>query len=308
MEYRISFRTHLIGALAAAALILTAPAAIAQPPQVPPHKARIFAGIDEAVKALDAVPHLKDLSPDAKRQLIEFVIGNTLFVVAHELGHGVINEMNMPVLGREEDAADSFAIVSALNMGQWFSDRVLMEVTKGWFLSHKRDKKEQNTLTFYGEHSLDLQRAYNIVCFMVGSDPEKYKTLAEVTEFPEQRQESCVYEWKNTSWSWEEMLKKHLRAPNQPKTEIKVEYEEADRFSVHPQVMRHMGLLEAFAEYFGEKYAWPNPITLEAKSCGTANARWRQRVLTFCYELVDEFTDLYREYSKLLPAKARETR
>ena len=224
------------------------------------------------------------------------------------MGHGVINEMNMPVLGREEDAADSFAIVTALKLGSWFSDRVLMEVTKGWFLSHKRDKKEQNALTFYGEHSLDLQRAYNIVCLMVGSDPEKFKTLAEVTELPKQRQESCVYGWKNMSWSWEEMLKKHLRAFYQRKTEIKVEYEEAERFSVHPRVMRHMGLLEAIAEYFGEKYAWPNPIKLEAKSCGTANARWRQRVLTFCYELVDEFTDLYLEYSKLLPAKARETR
>ena len=142
------------------------------------------------MKALDAEPHLKELSPEAKRQLVEFVTGNTLFVVAHELGHGVINEMNLPVLEREEDAADSFAIVTALNMGSWFSDRVLMEVTKGWFLSGKRDKKQGNALTFYGEHSLDLQRAYNIVCFMVGSDPEKYKTLAEITQLPEQRQES----------------------------------------------------------------------------------------------------------------------
>ena len=141
------------------------------------------------MKALDAVSHLKELSPEAKRQLVEFVTGNTLFVVAHELGHGVINEMNLPVLGREEDVADSFAIVTALNMGSWFSDRVLKQVTKGWFLSAKRDKKEGNALTFYGEHSLDLQRAYNIVCFMVGSDPEKYKTLAEETELREARQD-----------------------------------------------------------------------------------------------------------------------
>jgi hypothetical protein len=308
MTHRISVRTLLLAALAAAALLVTVPTVIAQPAQVPPHKARIFAGIDEAVKALDAVPHLKDLPPETKQRLVEFVVGNTLFVVAHELGHGVINEMNMPVLGREEDAADSFAIVTALNMGQWFSERVLMEVTKGWFLSAKRDKKEQNALTFYGEHSLDLQRAYNIVCLMVGSDPEKYKPLAEVTELPEQRQESCVYEWKNMSWSWEEMLKKHLRAFYQRKVAIKVDYEETERFATHARVLRHMGLLEAFAEYFGEKYAWPNPLTLEAKSCGMANARWRQRVLTFCYELVDEFTDLYREYAKLLPAKAQETR
>ena len=260
------------------------------------------------MKALDAESHLKELSPEAKRQLVEFVTGNTLFVVAHELGHGVINEMNLPVLGREEDVADSFAIVTALHMGSWFSDRVLKQVTKGWFLSAKRDKKEGNELTFYGEHSLDLQRAYNIVCLMVGSDPEKYKTLAEVTELPQHRQDSCVYEWKNMSWSWEEMLKKHLRAPDQPKVAIKVEYEETEAFAMQARIMRHMGLLEAFAAYFGEKYAWPRPLTFEAKSCGMANARWRQAVLTFCYELANEFIGLYQHYLTLLPAKAREER
>ena len=140
-------------------------AATAQPTQ---QQSQIVSRIDEAVKALDNVPRLKKLSPQAKRQLVEFVVGNTLFVMAHELGHGLINEMNMPVLGREEDAADSFAIVTALNMGSRFSERVLIEAAKGLVLSSKRDKKQGNALEFYDEHGLDLQRAYNVVCFMFG--------------------------------------------------------------------------------------------------------------------------------------------
>jgi hypothetical protein len=99
--------------------------------------------------------------------------GNTLFAMAHEIGHGLIIEMNMPVLGREEDAADSFAIVNALRMASVFTERVLIAATKGWVLAAKRDKKHGNALAFYDEHGLDLQRAYNVVCFMVGSDPEK---------------------------------------------------------------------------------------------------------------------------------------
>ena len=290
-------------ALVSLALIVNVPTATAQ---LERQKPQIASGIDEAVKALDTVPRLKELSPEAKRQLVEFVTGNTLFVVAHELGHGLINEMHMPVLGREEDAADSFAIVTALNMGSRFSERVLMEATKGWVLFSKRDTKAGNALTFYGEHSLDLQRAYNIVCYMVGSDPEKYRALAAETELPEQRQASCVYEWKNTSWSWEEMLKKHLRSAGQPKVAIKVEYEETEKFAIHARVLRHMGLLEAFAEQVADRYAWPNPLTFEARSCGMANARWRQRVLTLCYELANEFIELYLGYSKLLPAKERD--
>ena len=274
--------------------------------QLAQQKAQIVSGIDKAVEALDAVPRLKELSPQAKRQLVEFVTGNTLFVVAHELGHGLINEMHIPVVGREEDAADSFAIVTALNMGSRFSERVLMEATKGWVLFSKRDKKAGNALTFHGEHSLNLQRAYNIVCFMVGSDPEKYRTLAADTEFPEERQASCVFEWKNMAWSWEELLKKHLRSAGQPKVAVKVEYEETENFAIHARIMRHMGLLEAFAEQVADRYTWPNPLTFEAKSCGMANARWRRQVLTFCYELANEFIELYLGYSKLLPAKERD--
>ena len=100
----ISYRRHLTGAMTVAALIVNVPTATAQLTQ---QQSQIASGIDEAVKALDSVPRLKKLSPEKKKQLVEFVIGNTLFVMAHELGHGLINEMNLPVLGREEDAANT---------------------------------------------------------------------------------------------------------------------------------------------------------------------------------------------------------
>jgi len=305
MTFWSSYRRHLTGAMTVAALIVSVPTATAQLTQ---QQSQTISGINEAVKALDSSPRLKNMSPQAKRQLVEFVVGNTLFVMAHEMGHGLINEMNIPVLGREEDAADSFATVTALNMGSKFSERVLMEAGKGWVLSSKRDKKEGNKLAFYDEHGLDLQRAYNVICFMFGSDPEKYRQLAKDTNFPEGRQAACPYEWKNTQWSWEEILKKHLRAPDQPKVEVKVEYEENEKYAIQERVLRHMGLLEALAAHAADRYAWPKPFTVEAKSCGMANARWRQRVLTLCYELAGEFIHLYTGFSKKLPSKYRAAR
>ena len=145
MTDRISHRGPLIGAIAAAALIVNVPTATAQPATPATPDSKLAAAIDEAVKGLDGVPRLKKLSPAKKKQLVEFIIGNTLFVLTHELGHGLINEFNMPVLGREEDAADSFAIVTALKMGPSFSEGVLIEAAKGQVFSSKRDKKEGNT-------------------------------------------------------------------------------------------------------------------------------------------------------------------
>src|SRR6188474_353814 len=118
MTFWSSYRRHLTGAMTVAALIVSVPTATAQLTQ---QQSQTISGINQAVKALDSSPRLKNMSPQAKRQLVEFVVGNTLFVMAHEMGHGLINEMNIPVLGREEDAADSFAIVAALKMGPTFS-------------------------------------------------------------------------------------------------------------------------------------------------------------------------------------------
>src|SRR4051795_3226644 len=178
MAYWISYRSYLAGAITIAALIANVPAAQAQ---TTPPQGRLASGIDEAVKALDTVPRFKKLSQEAKRQLVEFVLGNTLFVLAHEMGHGLINEMNMPVLGREEDAADSFAITTALKIGPVVPGGVLIGAGKGFIPPPKPPKKEGEPLAFYDEHGLNMQRAYNVVCFMVGSDPEKYKALAAET-------------------------------------------------------------------------------------------------------------------------------
>ena len=307
MTYRISYRWHLIGAMIVAALTINVPMATAQLTQ---QQSQILSGIDKAVEAIDKSPRMKTMSPQAKRQLVEFIVGNTLFVMAHEMGHALINQMDMPVLGREEDAADSFAVVTALKMGSGFSTRVLLEAAKGWVLASKRDKKHGNALAFYDEHGLDLQRAYNVVCFMVGADAEKYKTLAADTKLPEERQKSCAWEYKATAWSWDEMLKKHLRAADQPKVAIKVEYQEDEKYAMQIEILRQMGLLEAFAAHAADRYVWPKPFSIVARSCGVPNATWKNGTLTLtlCYELAGYFMELFQGFSSQLPRKYRVAR
>ena len=246
MTHRISYRRHLAGAMTVAALIVNAPMATAQPLETPP---RIRAGIEEAIQALDNSPRFKKMSPQAKRQLVEFAVGNTLFVMAHEMAHVVISELGLPVLGKEEDAADSFAALIALHIRSAFSERVLIEAAKGWILSSYRDKKQGNTLAFHDEHGLDLQRAYSVVCLMVGSDPDKFKALATEAELPEERQTSCVRDYKNAIWSWDLVLKPHRRSADQPKVTINVNYKDDEKYAIHARVLRHMGLLEAFAQH-----------------------------------------------------------
>jgi hypothetical protein len=281
------------------------PAPVA-PPSNPPEAAygtganRFQERIDAAARALRDSPRNKNLSVRYLQGLAEFVSGNMLFVLLHELGHAAITEMGLPVLGRVEDSADTFAALRLIRIGSDFSHRVLIEAAKGWFLADLRDRETGDTVQFYDEHGLDQQRAYEIVCLMVGSDKEKFKDLAKETKLPESRQDSCVGDYSNAVYSWDLVLKPHLALPGRPKIEIDAVYGRAEgRAATAQQVLRSVRLFQTVAEHVANDYQWPVPFALEMQSCGLANARWdlKAHKLVVCYELANEFADLYRAYA-----------
>ena len=203
--------------------MLGAEPVVAQP--APTFQARI----DAAVLALrDSNQRLRRASPQFVQGLAEFVSGNLLFVLLHEMAHAPITQMGLPVLGKMEDAADTFAALRLIRLGSDFSHRVLINAAKGWFLADRRDQETGNKVAFYDEHGLNQQRANQIVCLMVGSDDEKFKDLAKETKLPEERQDSCAGDYSNVAYSWDLVLKPHRRAPDQPKTKIDVVYGPAE--------------------------------------------------------------------------------
>jgi hypothetical protein len=265
----------------------------------PSETGRFQARIGEFARSLQNDPRLKKLSQQDREKLVEFVTGNMLFVLLHELAHTTVDEFDLPVLGREEDAADDFAAVRLLRIDSDFSHRVLVEAAKGWFLSYQRDLQDGEKLDFSDEHSLDAQRAFHIVCLMVGSDRSKFADLASETKLPPERQETCPRDFEKASRSWEKVLKPHQRNADQPRTKIDVIYGEGKgNLDLYAQAFRAVRLLDVIAGHISDQLAWPAPFALEMKSCGVVNAAWfaPDRKLTLCYELAADFAELYRDY------------
>jgi hypothetical protein len=270
-----------------------------QPAKVPELSA-FQSRVDAAALALrESDPRFKSLSPVAAQGLVEFVSGNMLFVLLHELGHAVITQMGLPVLGRMEDAADTFAVFMLLRMGSEFSHRALVDAAEGWFFAARRDQKTGQRVAYYSEHGLNEQRAYQIVCIMVGSDSEKFRDLADETNLPEDRRHTCLGDYSNAMFSWNLLLEPHRRAPDQPKTKIDVIYGPAEGGIASIRDMaRSILLLETVAGHVADQLVWPAPLTLEMQACGFPNARWdiRTRQVILCYELGADFAELYREF------------
>jgi hypothetical protein len=82
-------------------------------------------------------------------------------------------------------------VLTGLKLSGGLSDRILKQSARGWFMSDQRNQKQKIKMVFYDEHGLDRQRAYNIVCMMVGGNPEKFSDLADTTKLPDERQGTC---------------------------------------------------------------------------------------------------------------------
>jgi putative metallopeptidase DUF4344 len=263
--------------------------------------------IKAVARALEKQPRLKDLSEQERINRVEFVVGNTLFILLHELAHVHFSEMNLPVLGREEDEADTFAAITLLKVGTSFSQRVLADASQGWFLSERRDQQTRAEPLYYDEHDLSPQRAYQIVCLMVGSDPAKFKNLADQAKMPESRQQSCKRDYTKASRSWDVVLTPYRRGPDQPETRINVVYGDAEgNFEGFARAFQAVRILETVAERSASAYAWSAPFTLEMMSCDGPNAGWDDdtRTVKICYQLAFDFAQLYLAYVQAAPPQA----
>ena len=277
--------------------------AFGQPAAVPSFQTRI----EDVARSLQNSPRLKNLTEKQRIDRVEFVVGNTLFVLLHELGHVLVTEMKLPVLGRAEDTADTFAALRMLTIGTSFSLRGLGEASTGWFLNDRRDQQTGEKPLYFDEHNLNQQRAYQIVCLMVGSDAAKFKSLADQSKMPKSRQETCKEDYATAAASWDMVLKPHRRASDQPETKISVVYRDAEgRLEGFARTLQAVRILEAVAQRSAAEYAWPNPFTLEMKSCGRPEAAWddKSRTLRICYDLAYDFAELHRAYVFDAPVQA----
>jgi hypothetical protein len=229
--------------------------------QIEPTQPSLPQRIEAAAKAALNNPRLQGLTEQQRIARVEFVAGNTLVLLSHELGHVLIAEMHLPLLGREEDAADTYAALRLLAIGTSFSQQELAQAAQGWFLNDRRDQEIGEKPLYYDEHNLSQQRAYQILCLMVGSDPDKFKGLADQMKMPAERQRTCKRDFAKTSEGWKTVLKPWLREPGDPETKIDVVYGDGKgMFDGVANMFRSIRFLETVAANSAARYKWPHPV------------------------------------------------
>lgn len=136
------------------------------------------------------------------------IMGTVVFALTHELGHALIDVLDLPVTGREEDAVDQLATILLLSQGDAGDSLAFGAI--GWFAKRFRANPEDE-LVFADEHGLDLQRYYNMLCMVYGRDMARYPEIVAEGWLPEGRARRCATEYARIADSWRRLLAPHLR-------------------------------------------------------------------------------------------------
>lgn len=134
------------------------------------------------------------------------IVGAILDTLLHEAGHAVIDMLDVPVMGREEDAADFFSAYILLQFGGEDAQRLIQGV--GFMMaSEAREALEQRPRVemFSGAHGLPAQRYYNLLCMAYGSNPGTFSGLV-AGALPEKRAEGCDDEYAMLKRSFAKLI------------------------------------------------------------------------------------------------------
>jgi len=140
------------------------------------------------------------------------------FILGHEMGHAIIRQLNLPLTGMEEDSADGFATFFTVNDKDTGPNAAL----GGAVLFDAMGSKRPNlTLEdFSSDHPVILQRVYNFLCAVVGSDPQRLQnSLVTDGYIPKGRAMLCRKEWTQLNYGWWTVLEPHLTDTYKPEAQ-----------------------------------------------------------------------------------------
>jgi hypothetical protein len=185
------------------------------------------------------------------------------FILMHEFGHALIHELDLPLVGSEEDAADEFAtVVCAQALGVRGRQ---MAMNAAMFFSRMGDSETKlSKLHFYDEHSLNKQRYYRILANLhaAQADPA-IERIVPVTRLMEAKSRYAA-----RVQHWNRLLSLHEKIAGGPPLQSVV---------VDPARKRHLTLmnegtsssrLSPMVDLLDKMFVLPKNLTVVERSTG----------------------------------------
>ncbi len=242
--------------------------------------------IDGAILGLetDIFRPMRSTDPAGDAPISSFSLNVTQHVLAHEMAHALIRELEIPVLANEEAMADSFATIWIASTKGENAPAIVMDRVKSWLMEDSEVSRED--YDFKGEHLLDIRRAYQAACLLYGANPANHLEHVEWLEFSQDDLDDCSDTAPDQAHGWGRVLEQYLL----PEDEVSDNVTLVEADDIERSALDGLSSVLASAHSDMRRFDWPNPITLQIENCpGTAFWRRTSRTITLCVGYIHRF-------------------
>ena len=196
-----------------------------------------------------------------------FAADVTLHVVLHELGHAVIREFDLMVLGNEETMADAFATHM---LTEYFPERAHAAITaRVTSLMIEADEVPRDKWTVRGEHDNDARRAYQIAALAIAADKNKYASIAEIVGMSERDINKARDYGADIHRAWRRTLTPLLMPADKRSTEARIRADGATQAFVEAGEPSLLSTIESAIK----RIDWHSQVTVDFVG-GDGGAAW----------------------------------
>ena len=132
------------------------------------------------------------------------VMGSILSTMLHESGHAIYNLLQVPVLGREEDAADQIAAYIMLQFGPEIARASIKGAAWKWY------SKDWMGPALWDVHSTAPERVSTYLCMAYGKEPAAFQDFVDAGWVPAGRAPNCRREYEQAHRAFTMTILPHM--------------------------------------------------------------------------------------------------
>ena len=160
--------------------------------------------IDELVKNMPQETTPGGVAP------IDTIIGPLFEVSLHEFAHALFDMLELPVFGREEDAADQVAAYFLLQFGESEARRLIAGTAYAYHMDEQKADGYRSMEDYAGEHGTPAQRFFNVLCIAYGADTKLFGDIVSKGFLPKTRAEYCEEEYEQVQDAVDLLIVPHI--------------------------------------------------------------------------------------------------
>ena len=141
---------------------------------------------------------------------IDTVIGPMFEVSLHEFAHALFDMLELPVFGREEDAADQVAAYALLQFGESEARRLIIGTAYAYHMDEKKIDQCRSMEDYAGAHGTPAQRLFNVLCIAYGADTKLFGDIVSKGYLPKSRAEYCEEEYEQVQDAVDLLIVPHI--------------------------------------------------------------------------------------------------